>query len=63
VFESEPPDFAHPLFKLPNILVAPHIAGVTAESMVRMAVESAENVLAALEGRLDPSVVINPEVL
>ena len=37
--------------------------GVSREAAVRMAVESADNVLAALAGRLDPAVVVNPEVL
>ncbi|MGE0766290.1 MAG: hydroxyacid dehydrogenase [Hyphomicrobiaceae bacterium] len=50
VFDREPPDTENPLFKLPNIVMAPHIAGVTAESMQRMAVEAAKNVLSVFDG-------------
>lgn len=63
VFEDEPAAASHPLMALPNALLSPHNAGVTVESAVRMAIESAENILAALDGRLDPSMVVNPEVL
>jgi D-3-phosphoglycerate dehydrogenase len=63
VFEQEPPPADHPLLQLPNALLSPHSAGVSREAAVRMAVESAENVVAALDGRLDPDVVVNREVL
>ena len=63
VFEDEPPPPDHPLLGLQNVLLSPHVAGVTQEASVRMAVESAENALAGLDGRLDPTTVVNPEVL
>lgn len=63
VMEREPPAPDDPLLAAPRLLLSPHVAGVTAESAVRMAVEAADNVLAGLDGRLDPSVVVNPEVL
>jgi D-3-phosphoglycerate dehydrogenase / 2-oxoglutarate reductase len=65
VLEREPPPADHPLLLagLPNLLLSPHVAGATLEAMVRMAVESVGNALAALDGRLDPAVVVNPEVL
>ena len=63
VLEAEPPPAGHPLFAVPDVLLSPHSAAVTAEAMLRMAVESADNVVAALAGTLDPGVVINPEVL
>ncbi len=62
-FEQEPPPAGHPMLAVENIVLSPHIAGVTAEASVRMAKEAAANIVAALEGRLDPTVVINPEVL
>ncbi len=62
-FAQEPPPPDHPLLRLPNVLLSPHSAGASREAARRMAVDSAANVLAALEGRLDPAVVVNPEVL
>jgi D-3-phosphoglycerate dehydrogenase len=62
-FEEEPPPAGQPLLAPENVLLSPHIAGVTAEAALRMAQESAANIVAAFEGRLDPAVVVNPEVL
>jgi D-3-phosphoglycerate dehydrogenase len=59
----EPLPADDPLLAVPNLLLSPHVAGVTAESVRRMALEAAENVLAGLAGRLDPAVVVNGEVL
>jgi D-3-phosphoglycerate dehydrogenase len=63
VFETEPSPAENPLFRLPNVIVSPHIAGVTAESTVRMSRQAAQNALDALDGRLDPAVVVNPSAL
>ncbi len=59
----EPLPVDDPLLGAPRLLLSPHVAGVTAESARRMALEAAENVLAGLTGRLRPGVVVNPEVL
>ncbi len=63
VFEQEPPPEDHPLFSLDNVLLSPHTAGMSREAALRMAVSTARNVLAALDGKLDPSMVVNREVL
>lgn len=63
VFDQEPLPEGHPLTGLPHALLTAHVAGATAEAMLRMAVESATNVLAGLDGRLDPAMVVNREVL
>ncbi len=44
VFEQEPPDSNHPIFKLPNVLLSPHNAALTLECRKRMATEAAENI-------------------
>ena len=62
VFDREPPDPANPLFKLPNIVLSPHMAGVTAEAMERMAVEAAKNVLSVFDGAPRAENAVNPEV-
>ena len=63
VLEAEPPPPDHPLLGLESCLLSPHVAGTTAEAMVRMGEESVRNALAGLEGRLDPAAVVNPQVL
>jgi len=42
VFEQEPPDPDNPLFSLNNVVVSPHIAGVTQNSLKGMALSCAE---------------------
>ena len=63
VFETEPSPASNPLFKLDNLITSPHIAGVTVESTIRMSTQTAQNVLDLFDGRLDPDVVVNREVL
>lgn len=63
VFEEEPPPADHPFFALDNILLSPHMAGLTEECAMRMAMVSANNVLAGLDGRLDRELVVNKQVL
>ncbi|MDD2695547.1 MAG: D-glycerate dehydrogenase [Anaerolineales bacterium] len=57
--EPLPPD--HPLYRLPNCLILPHIGSATRETRQRMAELACENLLAGLEGRRLPHCV-NPEV-
>jgi D-3-phosphoglycerate dehydrogenase / 2-oxoglutarate reductase len=63
VFEQEPPPVTHPLLRLPNVIVAPHIAGVTKEAVERMGLQTAKNVLSVFDGTPIRENVINPEVL
>jgi len=60
VFEHEP--LIHPgLLELDNVVLAPHIASASVQTRTRMATMAAENMIAALEGRIPPHVV-NPEI-
>jgi (S)-sulfolactate dehydrogenase len=51
VFESEPLPEGSPLARCPNLILTPHIAGVTRESNVRVSTLIAERVATALERR------------
>ena len=44
VFDAEPPDFDDPLFKQPQILTTPHVAAMTVEAQVAMAVLAAKEI-------------------
>jgi len=63
VFEAEPTPLDNPLLKLPNVITAPHMAGVTTEAVAAMAVATAQNILSVLDGAPRRENVINPEVL
>jgi D-3-phosphoglycerate dehydrogenase len=63
VFEQEPPPLGHALFALPNVIIAPHVAGVTREALDRMGVQTARNMLSALDGDPIRVNVINQDVL
>jgi D-3-phosphoglycerate dehydrogenase len=62
VLEREPPAADNPLLDLPNVVLAPHMAGVTAEAYDRMAVATAHNLLSVLDGTPDLDNAINKEV-
>jgi D-3-phosphoglycerate dehydrogenase len=63
VFEQEPPPPGHALFELPNVVIAPHVAGVTREALDRMGEQTARNMLSALDGEPIRQNVINQDVL
>jgi D-3-phosphoglycerate dehydrogenase len=63
VFEVEPPPVGHALFALPNVIMAPHVAGVTVEAVDRMSQQTARNILSALDGEPIRQNVINQDVL
>ncbi|WP_420131645.1 hydroxyacid dehydrogenase [Rhodopseudomonas sp.] len=63
VFEVEPPPQGHKLFDLPNVIIAPHVAGVTREALDRMGEQTARNMLSALDGDPIAANVVNQDVL
>ena len=63
VFEQEPPPAGHSLFALPNVIFAPHVAGVTREAVDRMSEQTARNILSVLDGDPLRVNVINQDVL
>jgi len=63
VFAQEPPPADHPLLQLPNVVLAPHLAGVTRGALDRMAEVTVWNMLSVLDGRPNYENVLNKEVL
>jgi D-3-phosphoglycerate dehydrogenase len=63
VFEQEPPPLGHSLFELPNVIIAPHVAGVTREAVERMSEQTARNILSVLDGDPIRQNVINQDSL
>ena len=63
VYDDEPSISSNPLFGLDNILLSPHIAGVTQEATIRMSKQAVQNVLDVFDNKIDPEVIINKNVL
>jgi len=64
VFSPEPPITDNPLFTLPNVIVAPHMAGNSRESLDRKALTTTRNLLRVLDGETPGrEFVVNPEAL
>ena len=61
VLDVEPPPPDHPLLKLPNCVVTPHVASRTFESVVRQATTAVKNLILAMNGE-KPIAQVNPEV-
>ena len=61
VFLKEPPDLDHPLLALDYVIVTPHTAGMTAESMLEMVTATAHQWIDLFDGKVPPRMV-NPEV-
>ncbi len=62
VLSVEPPPLDHPLRKLPNVILTPHLAFYSRESVVELQTKAAEEVARALKGE-PPRSPVNPEVL
>ena len=62
VFDKEPTPADNPLTKLPNTIVSAHMAGVTVESMDRMAIATVKNILSVLDGTPNKENAVNKEV-
>lgn len=61
VLDEEPPKADHPLLKLPNVVVTPHIGSRTHESVQRQATTAVKNLILAMRGE-KPIAQVNPDV-
>ncbi|MVA97397.1 dehydrogenase [Nitratireductor sp. CAU 1489] len=61
VFDTQPLPADHPLLALDNVVLTPHMAGITEESMARMGLGAVEECLRVLAGEL-PVNFCNPDV-
>lgn len=57
VFEQEPPAADNPLFKLGNVVLSPHVAGVTEDALRGMAMSVAEVIDNVFAGRRPPTLL------
>jgi len=62
VFAQEPPEKDNPLKGLDNVILTPHIGGLTLECGIKVSVLAAQAVIDLLEGK-KPNGIVNPEVL
>ena len=62
VYHQEPPPADHPLLGLENVILTPHVAGVTWEASERMYTTAADEAVRLLRGE-EPRHVVNREVL
>ena len=60
VMESEPPRHDHPLLRLDNVLLTPHIGGSSREAQKRGEWGAAEEVVRVLSGERPLNPVIDP---
>jgi D-3-phosphoglycerate dehydrogenase len=63
VFAQEPTPADNKLLSLPNVIAAPHMAGVTQEALDRMAINTVRNLLSVIDGAPVRENVVNREVL
>jgi D-3-phosphoglycerate dehydrogenase len=62
VFDAQPPPDEHPYWQLPQVLMTPHVAGLSEDSMLAMGTRAVDAVTCLLRGELPPHCV-NPQAL
>lgn len=62
VFAEQPLPASHPFFSFDNVILTPHLAGITEESMERMGIGAVGETLRVLKGDL-PVNLINPSAV
>jgi D-3-phosphoglycerate dehydrogenase len=62
-YAAEPLPSDSPLISEQRIVLSPHSAALTEEGLRAMSMVTVRNALAALDGELDVTMVVNPEAL
>ena len=62
VMESAAPPADHPMFSLDNLIVTPHVAFLSQQSVLELEVRTARATVDVLQGRM-PEFLVNPDVL
>ena len=62
VMESAAPPADHPIFTLDNVIVTPHVAFLSQQSVLELEVRTAQATVDVLQGRM-PEFLVNPMVL
>ena len=62
VMESASPPADHPLFGMDNVIVTPHVAFLSQQSVLELEVRTAKATVDVLQGRM-PEFLVNPAVL
>ena len=62
VIKEEPVQKGHPLLKLDNALIMPHMAALTHETQKKIAITAVEDIIRFCQGKT-PKYLVNPEVL
>jgi D-3-phosphoglycerate dehydrogenase len=62
VQDPEPPDLSQPPYNDPSVIVTPHAAFVSQESLANLRTRTARQVAVCLQGQV-PENVVNPDVL
>ena len=58
VFEKEPPEDNNPLLKNEKVFLSPHSASFTEECMMRMGIETIQNIIDFFENKIDKSKIV-----
>ena len=62
VMESSAPPADHPMFALDNVIITPHVAFLSQQSVLELEVRTAKATVDVLQGRM-PEFLVNPAVL
>jgi len=63
VFADEPMPQDHALVQFDQVVLTPHIGGLTKDAAERMAISSAQNILDFFEGNIDHTLIVNRDLI